>query len=43
MMPLLMSIMIAKPRNRVAIEIKINEGDSAKIAAINLIGVKPFQ
>jgi outer membrane protein insertion porin family len=33
---------IPKPRNRVAIEIKINEGDSAKIAGINLIGVKAF-
>ena len=33
---------IPKTRNRVAIEIKINEGDSAKIAGINLLGVKSF-
>ena len=33
---------VAKPRNRVAIEININEGDSARIAAINLIGAKAF-
>lgn len=32
----------AKPRNRVAIEIKINEGESARIIAINLIGAKAF-
>lgn len=33
---------VAKPRNRVAIEININEGDSARIAAINLVGAKAF-
>lgn len=33
---------IAKPRNRVAIEVKINEGESARITAINILGNKAF-
>ena len=33
---------IAKPRNRVAIEVKISEGESAQIAAINILGNKAF-
>ena len=33
---------IAKPRNRVAIEINVNEGESARITAINIIGAKAF-
>ncbi len=33
---------IAKPRNRVAIEINVNEGDTARITAINIIGAKAF-
>lgn len=33
---------IAKPRNRVAIEVKINEGESARISAINILGNKAF-
>lgn len=33
---------IAKPRNRVAIEVKVNEGESARISAINILGTKAF-
>lgn len=33
---------IAKPRNRVAININVNEGDSARIVGINIIGAKAF-
>lgn len=33
---------IAKPRNRVAIEVDINEGESARITAINILGSHAF-
>ncbi|HNG09694.1 MAG TPA: outer membrane protein assembly factor BamA [Agitococcus sp.] len=33
---------IAKPRNRVAVDVKINEGESARITTINILGNKAF-